>query len=149
MKKILILAAVFLCAAPIFADEYNYLTVTCTNAEQSISLPTVQKITFADGNALVTATDGQVYTYPLTELQKMTFTMNPTAIKALSTKEKGLTYKGGTLKVTGTGILRVYNSAGALLQIAHVKDAAHINLSALPKGVYVVSMGQQTIKVKK
>lgn len=149
MKKILILAAVFLCAAPIFADEYNYLTVTCTNAEQSISLPTVQKITFADGNALVTATDGQVYTYPLTELQKMTFTMNPTAIKALPTKEKGLTYKGGTLKVTGTGILRVYNSAGALLQIAHVKDAANINLSALPKGVYVVSMGQQTIKVKK
>ena len=79
----------------------------------------------------------------------MTFTANPTAIKALPTQEKGLTYKGGTLKVTGTGVLRIYNSAGALLQIAHVKDAANINLSALPKGVYVVNMGQKTIKVKK
>lgn len=149
MKKVLILVAALLCAAPIVADEYNYLTVTCTNAEQSISLPTVQKITFADGNAVVTASDGQTYIYPLTELQKMTFTANPTAIKALPTQEKGLSYKGGTLKVTGTGVLRIYNSAGALLQIAHVKDAANINLSALPKGVYVVNMGQKTIKVKK
>ncbi|MGN0233855.1 MAG: T9SS type A sorting domain-containing protein [Bacteroidaceae bacterium] len=149
MKKVLILVAALLCAAPIVADEYNYLTVTCTNAEQSISLPTVQKITFADGNAVVTASDGQTYTYPLTELQKMTFTMNPTAIKALPTQEKGLTYKGGTLRVTGTGLLYVYNSAGVLVQMAHVKDAANINLSSLPKGIYVVNMGQQTIKVKK
>ena len=123
MKKVLILVAALLCAAPIVADEYNYLTVTCTNAEQSISLPTVQKITFADGNAVVTASDGQTYTYPLTELQKMTFTANPTAIKALPTQEKDLIYKGGILKVTGTGILRIYNSAGALLQMAHVRHA--------------------------
>ncbi|MBS7372172.1 MAG: T9SS type A sorting domain-containing protein [Paraprevotella sp.] len=149
MKKILFIAAALFCVAPLAADEYNYLTVTCTNAEQSISLPTVQKITFAEGNAVVTSSDGQVYTYPLTELQKMTFTANPTAIKALPTQEKDLIYKGGILKVTGTGILRIYNSAGALLQMAHVRDAANINLGSLPKGIYVVSMGQQTIKVKK
>ena len=63
MKKILFIAAALFCVAPLAADEYNYLTVTCTNAEQSISLPTVQKITFAEGNAVVTSSDGQVYTY--------------------------------------------------------------------------------------
>ena len=123
--------------------------MTCTSAEQSISLPTVQKITFADGNAVVTASDGQTYTYPLTELQKMTFTANATAIKALPKQDQGLTYKGGTLHVTGTGMLHIYNAAGALVQMAHVQEGANINLSTLPKGIYVVNMGQSTIKVRR
>lgn len=150
MKKAFIMvAAALLCATNIAADEYNYLTVTCTNAEQSISLPTVQKITFSDGNAVVTASDRNIYTYPLTELQKMSFTATATAIKALPTQEKGLTCKDGTLKVTGTGILHIYNEVGALVQMAHVQDGANINLNSLPKGIYVVNMGQKTIKVRR
>ncbi len=150
MKKAFILAAAaLLSTAPMVADDYNYLTVTCTNAEQSISLPTVQKITFTDGNAVVTASDGQTYTYPLSELQKMSFTANATAIKALPTQEKNLTYKGGTLNVSGTGMLYIYNAAGVLVQMAQVQDGARINLGTLPKGIYVASMGQQTIKIKK
>lgn len=148
-KAFMMAAATLLCAASLAADEYNYLTVTCTGAEQSISLPTVQKITFADGNAVVTASDGQTYTYPLAELQKMTFTANATAIKALPKQADGLTYKGGTLRVTGTGMLHIYNAAGALVQMAHVQEGANISLGTLPKGIYVVSMGQSTIKVRK
>lgn len=150
MKKAFILAAAaLLSAAPVAADDYNYLTVTCTNAEQSIALPTIQKITFANGNAVVTATDGQTYTYPLAELQKMSFTATATAIKALPTQEKDLTYKGGTLTVSGTGMLHIYNAAGVLVQMAKVEDGARISLDTLPKGIYIVNMGEQTIKVKK
>lgn len=150
MKRIMIMAvAALLGVAPVAADEYNYLTVTSTGSEQSISLPTVQKITFAGSNAVVTTIDGQIYTYPLAELQKMTFTANPTAIKALPTQEKNLVCKGKTLSVTGSGMLYIYNAAGVLVQMAQVKDGARISLESLPKGVYVASMGEQTIKIKK
>ena len=58
MKRIMIMAvAALLGVAPVAADEYNYLTVTSTGSEQSISLPTVQKITFAGSNAVVTTID--------------------------------------------------------------------------------------------
>ena len=150
MKKVFILAtAALLSAAPLAADNYNYLTVTCTSAEQSISLPTVQKITFSDGNAVVATTDGETYTYPLSELQKMSFTATATAIKALPTQEKDITYKGGILNVGGTGMLHIYNASGVLVQMAQVQDGARINLDTLPKGVYIVNMGEQTIKIKK
>ena len=98
---------------------------------------------------MVTTIDGQTYTYPLAELQKMTFTANPTAIKALPTQEKNLVCKGKTLSVTGSGMLYIYNAAGVLVQMAQVKDGARISLESLPKGVYVASMGEQTIKIKK
>lgn len=53
MKRIMIMAvAALLGVAPVAADEYNYLTVTSTGSEQSISLPTVQKITFSGSNAV-------------------------------------------------------------------------------------------------
>ena len=150
MKKTFILAvAILLSMAPLAADEYNYLTVTSTSSEQSISLPTIQKITFSEGNALVATTDGQTYTYPLSELQKMSFTATATAIKALPSKADKLSYKRNTLRVNGTGILHIYNAAGMLVQMAHVKDGANINLGTLPKGIYVVNMGEQTIKIQK
>lgn len=150
MKKTFMLAvAILMSMTPLAADDYNYLTVTSTSSEQSISLPTIQKITFSEGNAVVTTTDGQTYTYPLSELQKMSFTATATAIKNLPSKADGLSYKGHTLSVSGTGILHIYNAAGVLVQMAHVKDGANINLGTLPKGIYVVNMGEQTIKIKK
>lgn len=51
--------------------------------------------------------------------------------------------------MTGTGILHIYNEVGALVQMAHVQDGANINLNSLPKGIYVVNMGQKTIKVRR
>ena len=46
-------------------------------------------------------------------------------------------------------MLYIYNAAGVLVQMAQVKDGARISLESLPKGVYVASMGEQTIKIKK
>ena len=150
MKKAFILAAAALLGAtPVAADNYNYLTVKCTGAEQSISLPTIQKITFGHGNAVVTTTDKQTFTYPLAELQKMSFTATATAIEALPTQEKDLAYRDGTLTVSGNGMLHIYNASGALVQMAKVEKGARISLDTLPRGVYIVNMGQQTIKVSK
>lgn len=144
-----LLATILLMASTtIWADKYNYLTVSSTG-ENYISLPSIQKITFANGNCVVTTTDGD-FTYPLSEIKKMYFSVeDPDAIKALPGETENLQYKDGKLKVDGDGMLRIYGANGALVQMANVKKGANINLSGLPSGLYIVNMGGKTIKLTK
>ena len=131
-----------------WADKYNFLTVSSTG-EDYISLPTIQKITFVNGNCVVTTTSGD-YTYPLSEIKKMYFSVDdPTAIEALPQEAENLQYQNGVLKVDGDGMLRIYSANGALVQLANVKKGANINLSNLKSGLYIVNMGDKTIKLTK
>lgn len=130
------------------ADDLNYLTVAYNKIEQSITLSTVQKITFNSTQVLVTTTEG-VVTFPLSEMEKMTFTAERTAIERLPEKSDNLHFENGKLQ-TGSGILRIYNAGGALIQIADVKEGqGAISLEGLPEGLYIVSQGKETIKIKK
>ena len=149
MKAKLFLAAMLLMVgANVMADEYQYLTITYSDTERSISLPIIQKISFADDYVVVTTTEG-VHKYPISLLDKITFTENATAIKDLPEQAKDLTFKDGTLAVKGNGLMRIYGANGALVSIANVKEGANINLGNFPAGVYIVRMGDKTIKVRK
>lgn len=146
--KHFLMAILLMASTTMWADKYNYLTVS-TTGENFISLPTIQKITFADGNCVVTTTTGD-YTYPLSEIKKMYFSVDdPDAIKALPQEAENLQYKDGKLKVEGDGMLRIYSSNGALVQLANVKKGANINLSNLKPGLYIINMGDKTIKLTK
>lgn len=146
--KHFLMAILLMASTTMWADNYNFLTVSSTG-EEYISLPTIQKITFSDGNCVVTTTNGD-YTYPLNEIKKMYFSVDdPTAIEALPQEAENLKYKNGKLKVEGDGMLRIYSSNGALVQLANVKKGANINLSNLKSGLYIVNMGDKTIKITK
>ena len=146
--KHFLMAILLMASTTMWADNYNFLTVSSTG-EEYISLPTIQKITFSDGNCVVTTTNGD-YTYPLNEIKKMYFSVDdPTAIEALPQEAENLKYKNGKLKVEGDGMLRIYSSNGALVQLANVKKGANINLSNLKPGLYIINMGDKTIKLTK
>lgn len=146
--KHLLMAILLMASTTMWADNYNFLTVSSTG-EEYISLPTIQKITFSDGNCVVTTTNGD-YTYPLNEIKKMYFSVDdPTAIEALPQEAENLKYKNGKLKVEGDGMLRIYSANGALIQLANVKKGANINLGSLKPGMYIVNMGDKTIKLTK
>ena len=148
MKNFLVAILLMASTTTMWADKYNFLTVSSTG-EEFISLPTIQKITFSEGNCIVATTNGD-YTYPLKEIKKMYFSVDdPTAIEALPQEAENLKYKDGKLKVEGDGMLRIYNANGALVQLANVKKGANINLSNLKSGLYIVNMGDKTIKLTK
>lgn len=147
MKLKSILAALLLMVCANMMAE-KYLTITYSGSEQNISLPIVQKITFEEGYVVVTTAEGK-HSYPISVLDKMTFTESEDAIKALPEQAENLTYKDGTLSIKGDGMLRIYNTSGALISIANVKEGANISLDNLPAGVYIVHMGNKTIKVRK
>jgi len=147
MKTKSILAALLLMiSTSMMADKY--LTISHSGSEQNIALPIVQRITFEEGYVVVTTTEG-THSYPISVLDKITFTESADAIKALPEQLENLTYKDGTLAIKGDGMLRVYNTSGALVSIANVKEGANISLKGLPSGVYIVRMGNKTIKVRK
>ena len=150
MKTKNLLAAMLLIASAnmMADDDIQYLTVTCSSQDESVSLPTVQRLSFEEDYFVVTTTEG-VHKYPISILEKISFTETATAIEALPEQAKDLTYKNGTLSIKGDGMLRIYNAAGALVNIAYVKEGANVNLNNLPAGVYVVRMGDKTIKVRK
>ena len=149
MKTKTFLAALLLMASTsMMADNFQYLTLTYDNHEQNISLPIVQRISFEEDYVVVTTTEG-THRYPITLLEKITFTESATAIEALPEQLENLTYKNGTLAIKGDGLLRVYSANGALVSVANVKEGANISLDKLPAGVYVVRMGDKTIKVRR
>lgn len=146
--KHLLAAILMMASTTMWADKYNFLTVSSTG-DDFISLPTIQKITFSEGNCVVTTTKGD-YTYPLSEIKKMYFSVeDPTAIESLPEEEKNLQFKDGVLKVEGDGMLRIYGANGVLVQLANVKKGANINLDNLKPGLYIVNMGDKTIKLTK
>lgn len=151
MKTRNIMAALlFAAATAVMADDYNFLTISCGGEEQNIALPVIKKITFAEGRAIVTTSEGS-HSYPLSILDKMTFTYkdNETGLQVLPEQSENLSFANGKLSVKGSGLLCVYNTGGALVSVVNVEEGANVNLGDLPDGVYVVRMGNQTIKLKK
>lgn len=141
-----LLAALFMGSINMMADDSKYLTVAYNGIEKSITLATVQKITFDSDNCIVTTTEGEEK-FPLAEMQKITFTANPTAIEAMPIQSEDLKVQDGNLLVGGNGTLRIYNAAGQLVGITNVKGKTAVSLQNLQKGLYIVNMGKQTIKV--
>ncbi len=149
MKRLFLSIAMLTSAIFMMAEDYKYLNVASNGASQDITLSTVQKITFTDTHVVVHTSAGEI-TFPLTEMEKMSFTATPTAIDVLPLQTENLQFLQGQLVTNGKGILRIYNANGVLMQIARIsQDKAIVNLDNLSSGMYIVNLGSQTIKISK
>ncbi|MCF0197869.1 MAG: T9SS type A sorting domain-containing protein [Bacteroidaceae bacterium] len=148
MKKIFL--SVFLAAAALnaTADDYQYLTAAYNGQEQSFELAAIKKITFEGGNVVLTTTSGSV-SLPQSEMERMFFSPTATAIESLPSQTKGLAVKGGLLCAEGDGLLHIYSAGGTLMHMAKVDGDARFSLNNLPKGIYIATLGQRTIKFMK
>ncbi len=148
MKKFIIMALLTAGSLHATAQNYQYLTAAYNNVEQSFELATVQKITFEGDNVVITTSEG-VTNLPLSQMEKMYFSVEATAVESLASESKGLKLLNGVLTAKGNGLLYIYNSAGQLMQMAHVDGEMRISISSLRKGIYIVNLGSETIKIGK
>ena len=86
MKKLLIMVLLAVGTAA-FADDYKYLTMGYNSVEKSIELSTIQKITFENGKVVVATSNGN-QTFALTEMEKMYFSEEATAIERISQEKE-------------------------------------------------------------
>ncbi len=84
MKKMFFLAMLAACQT-VAADDYKYLTVGYNSVEQSITLESIQKITFENSQMVVATSNGNV-TFAQSQLEKMYFSATATAIKEVETE---------------------------------------------------------------
>lgn len=149
MKRLLILPALTFCLSmPAQADGLQYMTAGYNKTEKSIELASIHSITFENGSVVVNTTEGPI-TFPVAEMEKLFFSSTPTAIRDLKDQSKSLVYVNGVVKVQGTGVLRVYGISGNLQRMANVRGTANVSLESLPQGIYIIRMGNETIKIQK
>ncbi len=81
MKK-WIFMALLAASTTSYADEYNYLVLDHNGTVSSVLLDNLQKITFEDGNVVLTTSGGKEQ-YPLAQMERMYFSETATAIKSV------------------------------------------------------------------
>lgn len=130
------------------ADTYNYLNITAGSSIQSVALKTVRRITFSNGNIVVTAADGTETTAALSALTNLTFTETATGIRGIGLQPADLCIENGRVVADGKGILLVYNAAGRLVRQQYVDSSrTELSLEGLPHGIYIARLGNRSIKI--
>jgi len=150
MKRLFLSFVLLTSAVFMMAEDLKYLNVESNGGtEESIELSTVQKITFTDTQVIVHTNTGEM-AFPLSEMEKMSFTATSNAIDVLPLQTEGLQFLQGRLITSGKGLLRIYNANGMLMQVANIsQEKAVISLENLPSGMYIVCLGKQSIKLSK
>lgn len=151
MKRNIILGLMLLAfgAPNVMADGVNkFLNVQQKESSQCYELAVVKKIVFNQENTIIVLSEGQLVV-PSAEMDKISFTATGTSIEGLPEQAKGLRVVAGTLQVEKPGIVRVFSTNGVLMSAVKVNGNATVSMNNLPKGLYIVSAGNQTIKINK
>ena len=135
-----------------WADDYAFLNVVDNNNEQKFAVSNIQKITFADGNMVVTLADGTAQTLPLLSLTRMFFTEgNTDGISTISgEKAADFSLRNGLLNVkTQEGAqVTVYDMNGKTVKTVKATGReTEIDVTGLGKGNYIIKVGNTTRKM--
>lgn len=140
-------------AVPAQADDYAYLTLQYGGMQESVVLTAVKKITFGSGTMQL-VTDAGTSSYALGTMEKLFFSAVPTAVKAAPEASEGtLDYDARAARLTvGAGAaarrLAVYSLNGTRVKEQAVPaGGAEVSVADLARGLYVVKMGGQTLKI--
>lgn len=147
MKKIFLAVVAALFSLTALADDY-FLNVIA-NATDSYATASLKKITFENGNVVVTTTAGASTSYAISSISQMYFSSTSASGIGSISNDKSFAWDGTTLSLNGLkGKVQVYQPSGALVA-SESADSQSINLSRLSKGVYVVNVDGQSFKIVK
>lgn len=151
MKKIFLTLIAMVAANISTQAEDNHLYIE-PNAGETIewSVPTLQNITFQNGNVVLNMKDGTSTYTPISSIKRM-YICTPSA-NSISTVEgdASCTWDGEVLHVSaqpGTPV-KVYSVNGASVMNTRLSETS-VNLRGLSKGLYIVNINGQNFKILK
>jgi len=148
MKRTFFVAIATLMSLTALADDYT-LYITTPAAVSTFAYDDLHRITFADGNVVVATHSGDVSTFPIADISRMSFEAPATGIQT-ARQNSGIAFDGQNLSLDGTaGRVEVFTPSGAVALRANAADGQSINLSQLPRGIYVVKAGGKATKIIK
>ncbi len=150
MKKFLLVAIATILSLPALADDYNLYIVNTSNVKTAYAVSDVQKITFENGNVVVTATDGTTVSTAISAISELYFnTETAESISRLNT-DGTFSFDGENITLAhATSTIRVYQASGLLVASLTASDGQPISLSQLPRGIYIVNVDGLNFKIAK
>lgn len=108
----------------------------------------------ANNRFVMLQTDRETVAYQMAKLDKFVFSDDPTAVMPVSKAVGNIRNDAGTLLFAGfpkstTVTVRDISGRELMVNKTDADGSAALSLSSLPAGIYIVSAGQATLKIKK
>lgn len=148
MKKLLLFVSLVVGLGSSFAQD---IVVQSTSGQQtSVPLDNVKKITFDNGNLLLSTNGSDDFELPLDDILKIFFKEGDAGVDRIvaDTNLQLVRNSRNTIGITGletTADARIVNTAGSIVMIQRQWNGSDIDISALPSGVYVLVVGTNNI----
>ena len=139
-----------LVAANVMAED-NHLYIQSSAGETlDWSVPSLQKMTFQNGNVVVTMKNGTSTYTPISSVSRM-YICTP-SVNGIESVEGDVqcTWDGERLHVNAPAgsAVKVYSVNGVLVSQTRLTDTS-VDLQGLNRGMYVVNVGGQVVKIMK
>ena len=148
MKKLLLFVSLLVGLGSSFAQD---IVVQSTSGQQtSVPLDNVKKITFDNGNLLLSTNGSDDFELPLDDIMKIFFKEGDAGVDRIVTDANLKLVRNSRNSIGVTGLetaadARIVNTAGSIVMIQRQWSGSDINISALPSGVYVLVVGNNNI----
>lgn len=149
MKKLMFSLMMLVAANALAEDNYLYIQ-SSTGETVDWSVPSLQKMTFQNGNVVITKKDGTSTYTPISSISRM-YISTPSANGIESVGNNGqCTWDGERLHVNALAgsAVKVYSVNGVLVSQTRLTDTS-VNLQGLNRGMYVVNVGGHVVKIMK
>lgn len=149
MKKLMFSLMMLVAANALAEDNYLYIQ-SSTGETVDWSVPSLQKMTFQNGNVVITKKDGTSTYTPISSISRM-YISTPSANGIESVGNNGqCTWDGERLHVNAPvgSAVKVYSVNGVLVSQTRLTDTS-VNLQGLNRGMYVVNVGGHVVKIMK
>ena len=147
MKKLLLFVSLVVGLGSSFAQDI--VVQTSSGGQTSVPLDNVRKITFDNGNMVLSTNGNEDFELPLDDIMKILFDEDSNVDRIVADTNLQLVRNSrNTNGITGletTADARIVNTAGSIVMIQRQWSGSDIDISALPSGVYVLVVGNNNI----
>lgn len=148
MKKLLLFVSLVVGLGSSFAQDI--VVQTSSGGQTSVPLDNVRKITFDNGNMVLSTNGNEDFELPLDDIMKILFDEDGSNVDRIvaDTNLQLVRNSRNTIGITGletTADARIVNTVGSIVMIQRQWNGSDIDISALPSGVYVLVVGNNNI----
>jgi len=148
MKKLLLFVSLVVGLGSSFAQDI--VVQTSSGGQTSVPLDNVRKITFDNGNMVLSTNGYENFELPLDDIMKILFDEDGSNVDRIVADTNLQLVRNSRNSIGVTGLetaadARIVNTAGSIVMIQRQWSGSDINISALPSGVYVLVVGNNNI----
>lgn len=152
MKKLLLFVSLVVGLGSSFAQDI--VVQTSSGGQTSVPLDNVRKITFDNGNMVLSTNGNEDFELPLDNIMKIFFKEGDAGVDRIVTDANLKLVRNSRNSIGVTGLetaadARIVNTAGSIVMMQRQWNGSDLDISALPSGVYVLVVGNNIFKFSK